>query len=230
MAKPPAHFRITFTGELGPANAPLDIWSFGLAFRGPNSTFLTRSDMQPLAVAMAGHWSKISSSINQVARLTRVRVAAIDAEGRYVRDVTGADVAGDATLNAFGGSASAPPPFQIALAVSLVTPAKGPTGHGRFYLPVPDMAMDGATGRITTANRDVHRQRAVTFLDGINTTLAGIGTGGARLVVASGGHARKGIPPGLPVISGVRIGRVPDTQRRRVNALAEEHGAVQALA
>jgi len=107
---------------------------------------------------------------------------------------------------------------QDALAVSLVTARRGPTGKGRFYIPLPVVMGLAANGWLI-AESDVNtiRARAATMLSDINNA-PGYDSGGAPTVVVA---STKGY--NTPV-TGVRVGRVMDTIRSRRRQLSESYG------
>lgn len=107
-------------------------------------------------------------------------------------------------------------PLQLALVTTL--DAGGPRGgrFGRFYLPAPVLPLN--FGVYSAASLlDLCNDIAAT-LDSINTHLSDAIAGDVELVVASS----RGSGENRPVRS-IRMGVVPDTQRRRRRALDEDY-------
>jgi len=105
-------------------------------------------------------------------------------------------------------------PLQNTVVVTLHTAAAGPTGKGRFYIPTPVVGTLGQDGRMSTGARDAITTAAVGFIQAVNTA-ANLMDANSKVVVASGGSITKGIPAALRTVTGVSVGRVVDTQRRR---------------
>lgn len=223
----PQHIQITFTGVLGTLAIPVEIFSFGLSADPGNTDpisgpFISPVDMKTLADSIAPKTATLMANLSSRTILTRVRCALIGADGLTAKDPAGTYVQGDAALSTAGSSTPMYPP-QVALAVTTQSLADGPTGRGRFYLPMPGMSV-GDDLRLTALQADGFATNvAKPFLDGINASLAERPYG--RLVVASAGSALKGIPPALRPINEVLVGRALDTIRTRRNNLVEEYAA-----
>lgn len=229
----PAHTRITWSGVFGGATAPVEIWAFGL-------------NAEPLDVAAYGAGQVATKMVTAYSThlkglfgtsvlLTKTRVANVDASGhvtkvadgsfRQLDDVT--QIAGTATE-----TNASRKPISTALCVSLTTARAGATGKGRFYLPWPPVYVLETDYRVSAAFTDSLRDAAKSFLDAVNAGLTAAQPGGTatgRLVVASGGSVKTGEAPALSRVTGVKVGRVPDTMRSRRGAMLEGY-SVGALA
>lgn len=148
-------------------------------------------------------------------RLQRVRVAQIDAGGLVDQDNGGAYNQGDYLTDLAGTGGSAVYPLQTSLCVSLRTNRSGPTGKGRFFLPMPTYQINGTDFRLSNADVATAGGRAVSLLKGVGVVLSSTATtssGGAQ-VVSSKGY--------MSDVVGVRVGRVLDTMRSRRSDLPE---------
>lgn len=217
----PPHYRISYSGVFGPLASPVEEWSFGLSAAPQGGTFLTQPEMAATAAALAPTWESIKGGIHTLAILTRIRVAYVDNLGKTPRDVTGAYAQGDHPVTLQGNVTGLTRPLQVSLAVSLRTQASGPTGRGRFYLPVPVGGLNPLNGLLDSAEQQGHLSRAVAFMTAIEGVLTPRGIG--ALVVASGGSVTKAIAPALRPIVQVAVGRRFDIQRRRGNDQEEEY-------
>jgi hypothetical protein len=219
---PPAHYRVSCTGILGTDLSPAEIFSFGWSMAPDGGLFATRPDLVTAAngihTAAAVFFTALCTS---QARLDNVRVAVVGADGKVLRDATGAFVQGDSINDrSRGGSTTQKKPFQICLVVSLFSAFAGPNGRGRFYVPVP-AAVPGDDGRITAAAAADAANRAKTMLLAAEAAFPAGFT--AQVAVASGGSLVKAVPPALYQVTEVRVGDVLDTQQRRRRAVLETY-------
>lgn len=203
MAKP-AHSRIVFEGVMGSVAAPLERWAFGLNFPhealSVGSTQLTDDG---LASDAMGAWStRMAQASTTDCLLTQVKVSSIDAAGLVEHRADGSYAQGVWTGSVAGLNAPRPVPLQTALVVSLVTARSGPTGKGRFFLPWPSYDL-GADKRLAVSDvEDLIEFCIVPFLQDLETLM----TFPAQ-VVSSKGY--------MSAVTGVRVGRAPDTLRSR---------------
>lgn len=119
-----------------------------------------------------------------------------------------------------GGSGGSWFPPQIALVATLTTDrVRGYGSKGRMFLPGVNFPID-ATGHMSPTEQNNIRTNLVTFLNGVNTDNS------QDYIVVLNSALSAGIP-GHPAlvepITGVRVGNVYDTQRRRRNALVEAY-------
>jgi hypothetical protein len=208
--------------------APQEIWSCGLKICHPTgddaagSAAVDALDLPALLNATVGLASAVVSYhtnpamvIASAAKLTFVKANKIGVDGKYVEGNT--YVAPIANL---GGASVTDPryPTQVSLAVSLTTGfSRGPAHRGRFYLPMPNLQMS-SDGRLSQSDVQAAATRSKIFIDDINSLLAGVSSP-LRVAVMS----RKTGAPAQRAVSGVEIGRVLDTQRRRRSKMVEGH-------
>jgi hypothetical protein len=219
--KPPAHYRLNYSGILGPAATPYEIWSIGLAFgRGAGATTQEQADAF-LTSAQVAFSNNLSAMICTTARVTKLRLAKVKADGLVDRNADGSYAQRDRIpdVAVVGVSGSICPP-SVALAVTLHSAAPGATGRGRIFLPVPTLAgFDGNAGGLSLAAANGFRDAVKGLAVELNAAAATAGMG--RVVVASGGSTVKGIPGDLRVVTSISCGKVLDTMRSRRNALLE---------
>jgi len=153
---------------------------------------------------------------------------AIDAHLQFVKfnkidPATGKQGAGESfqqTGSAIGANDGAP--GQLTLAVSLTTALARGRGHaGRMYPPNCSAALAAVdeAGQVPTGTADDIAQSAKTLIEDINTVCA---VGAKVCVFSAVGQSQE-------PITGVRVGHVVDTQRRRRRSLRENYPAVVAI-
>lgn len=211
--------------EQGPFNTPHlylqwggtlpggDEWSCGLRMIPINQGVATSNQARLDAAANAVHifHGTVNSQISPRAVLTFAKLNAIGVNGRYVEQTTLEHI----FPNEGGvGNEAKTPPNQVALVVSLTTAvSRGPAHRGRFYMPLPCLT-PGIDGRITIADRNNVHDSAVDFLAALNAVDPNL-----KVAVMS----RKLYAPASRLVTGIEVGRVLDTQRRRRNKLAEAY-------
>lgn len=206
MARP-AHTLMTWSGVSGPSGAPSEEWSFSLRGTGGIQTPLS---FDGVAEAMALAWTdNLAVVIGDNIRLTECTVADVDAGGLWNKDNEGAYVKGTFATNAAGIKTDPYMPSQCALVVSLTTARSGPSGKGRFYLPV-GRANIQPDGRLAAAHAAPYADAAAAFVTDVNALLLG-----SVAVVSTKGYASP--------VTGIRLGRAIDTLRSRRRSLLEEY-------
>jgi len=202
------HFYVQWGGKLPGGEE----WSCG--FRMLNTGAHNQADGPNLLIgigaALAAYHARPQTQISDNAKLSFVKVNSIELDGHYTLETTNeatyADIAGGGTGNNV--------PNQMAWAVSLTTGFSRGTAHrGRFYLPLP-VALPEDNGVISEAEADVLRISTQTMRTDVNAVLAGYG-----MAVMS----RKVPTPGHRAVTGIEVGRVLDTQRRRRRSLVENY-------
>lgn len=202
--------RITFSGDLGPPQAPVEHFSFGLSIDpGP---LVTDAVVAGAVAAANALFSRGTTEISSQCRLKRVKVSSIDAAGHLIGNSR------EVAVDTPGGSGSAIHPPQVAWVVSLGTGQRGASKRGRFFLPMPAVGL-GTDLEVPAVVRGDAEASVVTFLNDINAAFSS----GHRVVIAS----RKGY--NTPVTT-VRMGRALDTLRSRRRSLSEQYDAGTALA
>jgi hypothetical protein len=218
-----SHLLLTVNGTLGLPN-PLETWTFGLRFWS-NLGGTSRDDRQALVdAAMPATVSFFGDVCAGPARLTYLKLAEIGLDGGYPNDE-------DAAVHEFAEPVSPGPtvslPFQVALAITTETGHRRGLAHrGRFYIPIPKFGI-APDGRISAGDAMSAANAAKTWINAMNA-----------LAVNSGGPDMQArvfspqVPPGSPPLTGVRpitgvsVGRVPDTIRSRRTSELEDRQTV----
>jgi hypothetical protein len=221
-----SHWKLTARGTLGNNSGitaeqfvfGVNLATFGAAF---DSTGDAEGIVQPdedqfndLVSDTVAFFGRAATGISPQARLREVKFAKIGADGKYTTAprIAAVNVAG-------AGTGDLHPP-QVAHAVSLVTERRGPTGKGRFYLPMPVAPLTSDLV-IDDAHRDAVAGSCQTWLNDLGNE-PGTDVLGLAVVVAS----TKGYNT---LVTGVRVGKALDTIRTRRNALAESYSATLAV-
>lgn len=128
-----------------------------------------------------------------------------------------------------GGSPDNPMPAQITVAATMTSQLqRGIGSKGRMYLPGYAHTVEAATGKIPTARTAELATGMKLFFDTLNDDVRLPGV----VIIASKGHKTAALDGnGQPVyvdgisttVTGVRVGNVFDTQRRRRNELTEQY-------
>jgi hypothetical protein len=206
MAYLPGSARLVFGGALFDHT---EQWSCSLGVhRWSGSTNLVRPDVVSPIIEnwFAGSTMRISGA----ATLDYLKLNEIDTEGHYLdKSNTNAKTwavpfpKGGIDRTAVGGTVFP----QLTVAVSLVTAAqRGYASKGRFFLPVPAIDAD-QNGRIPGPTAQAMATATASMISSLNRVLSSDGSGWQISVLSSHGAARH--------VTGVRIGNVMDTQRRR---------------
>lgn len=214
------HVRVTAIGRTGVASAERWSWSLNIGRAGGSLTIPDEDLASDIAQDIKAFHLRPASRVCSRARLQEVKFAVIGADGKYTSDplIVGlGDIeGGDATT---AQHATVTP--QAALAVTLDTARRGPSGRGRFYLPMPVLSLDeGLAAGVNDVNGI--RDSVVQLLNAVNNQ-PGLDGSADRVVVASS----KGY--NTPVDS-VRVGRIIDTIRSRRTSLQEGYSAPLFLA
>jgi len=203
------HLYLQWGGKL-PGN---EQWSCGLRIAPTVTGAVTMgpTDLNTCVIQLSMTHANAATGISPLAKLSFVKLNIIGTDGHYAGSATNEQVVADV---AGGGSASTIYPNQVAMAVSLTTGfSRGPAHRGRFYLPLPSIPVD-ANGSISAgAASGVAAQ-----IDELIATLNGL-QAGQKVSVMS----RKLGSPAHRAVTGVEVGRVLDTQRRRRRSLIEDY-------
>ena len=117
-------------------------------------------------------------------------------------------------------------PLENSVVVSWVTERLGPRGRGRIYTPVPGTNVLDGDGLLAAGDRNDLLDASVAMIEGLAFTGGTRGSARVRPVVT--GPTPKAGQPAYSTyakMTGVRIGRVIDTQRRRRNAEVEDYAS-----
>lgn len=166
-----------------------------------------------VGAAIVAFHIRAETHLDAKAILTFVKVNAIALDGTYIgsgtNEATYADTPGAYTVSSGSSFTN-----QTALAVSLTTGfSRGPAHRGRFFLPMPVVTLD-ATGAMPEAMADEIRGSCDTLRTAVNSA----GSGHVITVMS-----RKAGGAGHRAVTGMEVGRVLDTQRRRRRSLVENY-------
>lgn len=217
MAYSRQHYLVTIGGTL----AGNEIWQTGARYCSTTSytdaqfvSALASISAQDIYDDAASVFGYSSWPFPNTSKLAWAKVAAIGADGAYLTDPV---FYNDATPTTGYGSASRLP-NQISLGVSLWSgQTLGKGNYGRMYWPglmasvETDGRWDASMGTALGAN-----------ISAMLTAWAGevstVGVAAGQLSIMT-----QGATPQNKSVEWVRIGRVPDTQRRRRNSLVESY-------
>lgn len=168
------------------------------------------------STVIKAHHANDSAQINTRAKLTWVKFNRVDINGHYIDPTTYEDLFAPISGAASGSSY----PNQVTLVVTFTTAvSRGPANKGRIFTPMPASGVDATTGLISTAAANLIAGAYKTFIEALSD-VPGVDSDqspGACVMSKVGSGVR------THRITGVRVGRVLDTQRRRRNALEEDY-------
>lgn len=218
-----AHYRVSAIGTLGPEGNPVEEFSYGLSVarqegEGGAGGTLDLNDDQALDIAtsLIDYHRAGVMGIHPSAILRQVRIASILPSGKYARDPW---VVPTGVVRGGGPEGNTLP--QAALVVSLETARYGPTGKGRFFLPMPTFALE-PDYQISPADAQGVRDRTVQLINEINDEPGFDVLGLGVCIASSKGYNTR--------VTGVRVGRVIDTLRTRRRSLLEDYNKPRAVA
>jgi len=204
-----AHYYLQWGGKL-PGN---EQWSCGMRLR---ATVGAANDAEAglMLPFLAGHvesfHTRPASLIYPNAKLSFVKLNAIGTDGHYISAGTREQAFADIS----GGSVGVVHPNQVALVASLETGfSRGPAHRGRFYIPMPTSVVE-SSGLISVVDATNVAGSVKDLIDAINVSATN-----AEVAVFS----RKLGTPGNRRVTGVKVGLVMDTQRRRRRSLIENY-------
>lgn len=171
-----------------------------------------------MATALAAWWPTLQAFMSSSARLKEVKVNNILPNGHYKDGVTwSASVASVA-----GAQPAGTVPSFVCIAYSWTTAkARGSAHGGRNYLP-NSWGTIGGGSVVTGGTQTQLLASAKGFLDCFKNAVMPVNGPIHPAIVSPGGIK---IGPGMNRITGVRVGRVIDVQRRRKGAIPESYAA-----
>lgn len=201
-----------------------EIWSNSLRLAGDNLGTGTTPSLGSLEAwcdgpakdAVAAYVSNSTTKIASGCKLTYLKMNVVDLNGRYVLQNTVEHVFSPVVS---GGTSGSVHPNQVTLAVSTTTEfSRGHAHRGRLYLPLPRIDVDAVDGTITAADALGVALATATFIEALADEPGPDLFGGMRVCVMS-----KMGTGATNVVTGVEVGRVLDTQRRRRTELPENY-------
>lgn len=205
----PAHMRATFSGTIGNG---LEEFAVNVNFTPAVPGTDAELD-EEAGVARTAFLTHLAPLYTNRLILTEARIASVDGTGHYLTRDDGSYQVGINSTPQGGSGVTATngiQALQVALCVTLLTARPGPTGKGRIFLPWPDTIGLGTDFRITEAQATTVATASKAFLN----ALKNVSESYKPAVVSSKGYAS--------LITGVRVGRVPDTMRSRRGDLLEQ--------
>ena len=206
-----------------------EVWSTGFQMGSPTADIagVNAPGAQNIGAAWQTFFTAPLSYISDSYKTTQIKVAKINPDGKT--DLDEIDYYLYPTpISGGGGSATNPP--QVTLAATLTSDRqRGLAAKGRMYLPGIALGVNNATGKITTSFVTQLATNMKTFLDSVNVAA---GTSGKVILASKGRKQQNSLDTaGQPIyiggesawVTGVRIGDVLDTQRRRRNSLLETY-------
>lgn len=211
--------RVTLSGTMW---GGAEIWSTGffLGQKDADANDPTQAAADAIAAAWKTFFENANSQISSSYSFTMAKIAAIDATGHTVLD----KVFYAAPLTAsVGANGTARLPSQCSLVATLTSARpRGLAAKGRMYLPGWAVA-PGTDGLLTVATTVTNVATTLqTFFNAVN---ASVDVPNSVILAAKG----TGLLPALTAqndwVTGLKIGNVIDTQRRRRNGLNETYVA-----
>lgn len=204
-----AHLYLQWGGSL-PGN---EQWSCGMRLAALGGGGGSAADGATMLSAVAGAVNSYHNggpSAGSQAKLQYVKLNHVGTDGHYTLESTNEQIMADVS----GGGGSSPYPNQVCWVVSFTTGvSRGPAHRGRIYCPLP-AAVVGGDGLIPAASRDALKTSTDLFLSNLNAVNANWDPAV---------FSRKAGAPAHRLITGVEVGRVLDTQRRRRRSLPESY-------
>lgn len=181
------------------------------------------------AAALAVHWTTFftgaTTGVATAYKTDQIKVSQLETDGDVDLDMI--DIY-DYSPHITGVSGGAPLPPQITLAATMTSDnQRGLAAKGRMYLPGINYPVVTANPRIGNTERDAIRTALKTFFDAVNANVDIPN----YVILASKGRKLNGPTPGeysyiggkLAAVTGIRVGNVYDTQRRRRGDVPEEY-------
>jgi len=204
-----------------------EIWSNSLRLassgEGPTAAVPTHDDMitwlnTTVKDALAAYHGGTTAGVHQFAKLVYAKLNVVDQNGHYVEDTTNEYVWSPTLAGGNGGTLH---PNQIALVVTLATDfERGHAHQGRYYMPLPAFAVASSDGLISTSDANFAANAAKQLVEALSVDPAQVvlPVENMRVCVMS----QRGTGATRPV-TGIKVGRVLDTQRRRRQELPESY-------
>jgi len=206
------HKLLTVHGDLFTGAA--EHFTFGVRIVG-GTLPPTQAMVDALQIPFQTFWqSQAAAGLNSPLRY--LKLAHIDASGLYPPGHVPLEYVWASTGYFPPGTSAIGLPAQISQVATLTTAfPRGLASKGRIYLPQPQAAV-GADGRWTTGIALATANAVKVLINAINA-VSGMGTVHVMSKIGSGA---------THPVTGIAVGRVPDTQRRRRRSLVEDRQSV----
>lgn len=203
----------------------LEHWSTGfyLGATGADAVAPTDAFMAILASSWKTFFTAASSKIGLDYSTTSYRAALMGTDGKAIPGAINNFYEGTPYTGA-GGPAKLPPQCALVATLTTATP-RGLGSKGRMYLPGISASV-GSDGHIQPTDTLAIATNLRNFLAALNASVEHPGT---VITASQGSKAPLVGAPVNRVVSGVKVGNVYDTQRRRRNELVESYSFSPAL-
>lgn len=214
MANYPFHNLLTIFGDLWDGDDQVDEWAINLRLCGPFATAAKPADNPELADAITGWWNgtAMKSITASGTRILGFKHNAIGTDGTFETPEAPNTHTFPTPLDGNAANTRHMPP-QVSLVASLTTPKVGKSYRGRIYLPCPAGTISNRF-YVNSSTPGTIATTTAQFLSALNAITEA--SNGTRVCIVSS----KGF---YTPVTGVRVGSVYDTQRRRSNALFEQY-------
>lgn len=215
MALPHEVVRVTMSGDMLGGQ---EIWSTGfyLGFDASNASPIIEEGMANIGAAWETFFKAAGSLISSNYKWKQLKCARVGLDGRTIPDSAQYWNPATAISGGYGGTILPP---QISLVATITSATqRGLATKGRMFLPGIGAPID-ATGHISTTEVGTLSTNLKTFFDAIHNDADTPG----NLVLASVGRGPLHTDGMIRPATGIKIGNVYDTQRRRRNALTEAY-------
>lgn len=196
-------------------------WSTGffVGYAGAGASNPTQTAVDNIATRWATYFNAANAEIANDFTTTQVKMAQLNTDGTTMPNNV---VYHTYTTPPAGGNISIQYPPQITLACTLTTAnVRGLAAKGRMFLPGVAHSV-GTTGKVSSTTIGLHATLLQTFFNGVNTDLGVAGD----IILASFGSTTPTVQAGVnATVTGMKLGDVFDTQRRRRNQLVETYTA-----
>lgn len=192
-----------------------EVWSVNPTFHLQTEPDLSYDQLNTIVTAINALTvpSDLLSAMSPDCSITSARVEQRESTGVLVGMAEGARV------TPLVGTGTTRMPLQTSIVVSLVTTWPGASGRGRLYWPLTSATLLTGSHRLATSSVDGIADGMETFLSGVENAIETT-AGAAPLAVWS----RKNL--GMHAVIKLRVGNIPDVQRRRRDTLAETYKVV----
>lgn len=216
MAFDREHFYLSFGGPIG----TVETWQSGLRFANTallppplTETALETPSLTDVFDALKLVWTATPALINQLFGLKWVKLAIINEAGEYKMDAR----LYEAPSAQMGATSSNTVPAQVTAVLSLWSgQTLGKANRGRMYVPPLAGTISPTTGRWSGADITTYLTRWRTAIESVTGEIATAASGTVHPVIMSTVGAGLTKP-----VTQLRMGDVPDTQRRRRRSIGE---------
>lgn len=192
-----------------------EVWSVNPVFSTPTEPTLTFDQLNTIATAINALTvpSDLKNMIPASMSITGVRLEQRERDGELVSQLE------QTRSTALVGTGTGGHPIQTAAVVSLISSFPGGRGRGRLYWPASGGSIDATSLRFSAGPLGAFLTTFKTYLSGIEDIITTTTTAADLVVWSRVGSA-------YHKVIKLRVGNVPDVQRRRRDALVEAYSSV----